>query len=613
MKRVVVIGFDGLDPRLAAKLIAARQMPNFARLQAGGTLCDLGTTYPAETPVAFATFATGTNPGGHGIFDFIRRDPTTYLPDHALNRYEQKSRFLPPKVVNLRQGVPVWQVLTEAGVPSAVLRAPCTYAPDAIAGRMLSGMGVPDLRGGLGTPTYYTSQENVAANHDENVVEVEPEADGTVRTYVIGPRNPANRQDCRAEIVVRVDRDRKQAVIESSGDPASLTVGEGQWSGWLRLKFKLGFLQAMRGMVRFHLASAGPQFALYASPVNFDPDAPLFPISSPPEYAGELSGRLGLFATTGMVEEHTGLNNGRIDELAFLAQCEDSWREREQMFFLELARQREGLVFCLFDTPDRIQHMFWRHTEPDHPANGGRPRYDLAHVIEDAYRRCDVIVGRALEQLGDDSLLMVMSDHGFGTFRRAVYLNAWLRSQGLLFLKEGVEPGDPAGDMLRSVDWSRTRAYSIGLSGLYVNLRGREAEGIVRPDEARALQDQIAAGLPKLRDPASGMAVVRSVLRRDEIYSGPYAADSPDLVVNCAEGCRISWRSARGGVHHECVDDNEKRWSGDHIIDPALTPGLLATNQALRPRKTDLRDLAPTILAALGVPPGQAMEGESLL
>ncbi|MGA2618544.1 MAG: alkaline phosphatase family protein [Thermoguttaceae bacterium] len=613
MKKVVIVGFDGLDPPIVDRMLEAGELPAFGRLRAAGAQRRLATTYPAETPVAFATFATGTNPGGHGIFDFVRRNPATYLPDQAFSRYEQKSRFLPPRVVNLRRGVPVWQLLTEAGVPSVVLRAPCTYGPAKVEGRMLSGLGVPDLRGGQGTPTFYTAEPEVRPGHDEQVVVVRPDPQGSVQTYVIGPRHPATRRDCHAEIQLRIDPAGRQVAVHSAGEPPVVTVAAGRWSEWLRLKFKIGLLQAVRGMVRFYLVRTEPRLELYASAVHFDPDSPPYPISAPPEYARELAGRLGAFATAGMVEEHTGLNNGRIGEDAFLDQCQDLWLERERMLLGELERLHSGLLFCLFDTPDRIQHMFWRCGEPDHPASRGAPCQQWSGAIEDAYRRCDAIVGRLLERIDGETLLLVMSDHGFGSFRRAVDLNAWLRQEGLLALKEGLEPGEAAHDMLRGIDWGRSRAYSVGLSGIFLNRKGREGQGIVAAEEAPRLEQQIAAALPRLRDPADGAAAVRSVLRRDEIYAGPYAAESPDLVVNCAAGYRLSWRSGRGGVARECIEDNDRKWSGDHIVDPALVPGILFSNRPLRGAQADLRDLAPTILGALGVAPGAAMEGKSLV
>ena len=161
MRKVIVIGLDGFEPKIAESMIAQGKLPNLARLQEQGGYSRNKTTYPAQTPVAWSTFSTGTNPGGHGIFDFLGRDTNTYLPVLALSKYEQKNAFVPPKVINMRRGVPIWDLLTQAGIPSTVIRCPCTYPPDKIQGKMLSGVGVPDLRGGLGTSTFYTTRQGV--------------------------------------------------------------------------------------------------------------------------------------------------------------------------------------------------------------------------------------------------------------------------------------------------------------------------------------------------------------------------------------------------------------------------------------------------------------------
>jgi hypothetical protein len=331
MKKVIVIGLDGLEPKIVEALLADGALPNLAKLRSKGGFSRLQTTYPAQTPVAWSTFATSTNPGGHGIFDFIRRDPKTYLPDLSMNRYEQRSAYLPPKAVNLRRGTPFWDLLSEAGVPSTIVRFPCTYPPDNIRGRMLAGMGVPDLRGGLGTSTFYTSDEDVRAGESENVLKVTVNHDGWCKTDLIGPRNPKSGADLQAEISVQIDEALRKVTIFSDGQPKALELREGEWSDWLKIKFSVGMLQSIRGMVRFHLVQVSPVFELYASPLNFDPDSPLFPISSPPEYARQLAKDIGTFYTTGMVEDHGGLNNGRFGEEAYLQQCEDVLRERERM------------------------------------------------------------------------------------------------------------------------------------------------------------------------------------------------------------------------------------------------------------------------------------------
>jgi predicted AlkP superfamily phosphohydrolase/phosphomutase len=614
VRKVIVIGLDGLDPRIVSRLIAAGQLPNLARLKEQGGLGSVATVRPAQTPVAWSTFATGTNPGGHGIFDFLRRNPETYFPEPAFSRYEQKNAFLPPRAVNLRRGAPIWELLGTAGHNVTVLRCPCTYPPDPARGRMLSGLGVPDVRGGFGTTTFYTTSDVAEPRESENLVRLQALGEGVFSAYLIGPRNPRTRANVHSDVTLEVDSENRRATLRSDGTPRQLEIQQGCWSDWLRINFKLGLLQSVRGMVRFYLIQCTPQPLLHASPVNFDPDAPFFPISHPPDYARELAQRIGLYYTTGMVEDHTGLNNERVSEAAFLDQCEIVWRERESMMLEELRSFKEGLFYCLFDTPDRVQHMFWRYREPDHPANRAAPR-DPAFmpVVDDCYRRCDDAVGTALEFSDEETLFIALSDHGFNSFRRGVDLNKWLYDCGFLALRQGVGPGAEAGDLLRQVDWERTRAYALGLTGIYLNLKGRESQGIVPPEEASAVKTALIQGLTGLPDVEQGGApAICRVQPREDVYSGPYLAEAPDLLIDFAAGYRVSWSSSMGGVAGSQFEDNGKKWSGDHIIDPEQVPGVLTMNRPFRQQGARLVDLAPTILAALGVPKGQAMEGKSL-
>jgi predicted AlkP superfamily phosphohydrolase/phosphomutase len=573
----------------------------------------VATTYPAQTPVAWSTFSTGTNPGGHGIYDFLRRDPATYLPDIGLNYYEQRASFLPPKAVNLRRGTPIWEILSAAGLPATILRCPCTYPPDRLRGRLLSGMGVPDMRGGFGTATFYTTGSAASIGESETLVPVTLEGDGRVRTQLMGPRNTKIGEDASVPITVELDAPAHAVRIHSNGQPQQLEVREGAWSSWLRVKFRLGRLQAVRGMVRFHLARIEPVLELYASPVNFDPSAPMFPISSPWEYADELAHKLGLYYTTGMVEDHTGLDNGRFGEDVYLDQCNQVLHEREAMMVYELERFDEGLFFCLFDTPDRIQHMLWRFREPEHPAGQKSPNDDMEFAIEEHYKRCDEIVGHAMEYVGDDTLFIVLSDHGFGSFQRAVHLNTWLLNSGHLVLRAGVKAGKEAGDLLKGIDWDKTTAYALGLGGIYLNLKGREANGVVEQSEATELKHRIRRELTGLVDSERSVVAVRSVLARESVYSGPYVGESPDLIVNFSGGYRASWQTAIGAVPDTLIEDNCRKWSGDHVVDPPLVPGVLLMNKPWSGNGARLLDLAPTILRVLGVPKGSDMEGESLL
>jgi len=617
-KKAIIIGLDGLEPSIVEAMMERGELPAFAKLRASGAYSRLATTYPAQTPVAWSSFATGTNPGAHGIFDFVRREASNYLPDYALTRFEKpKSMFALPKLVNNRRGVPFWQVLAERGIPSTIIRCPVTFPPDLARGRMLSGVGVPDLRGSQGTGTFYTQDKTARAKESEQLLHLDGGAEFTTR--VIGPRNTQAKppSDTWCEIRVQADTAGGKLIIKTGGSPDKIEIKTGEWSPWVRLKFKISMLQSVPGMARFFAKQLAPHVEFYCSPVNFDPASPLFPISAPAEYAKELSEQIGLFSTMGMAEDHTGLNNGRFDEAAYLAQCSLIKQERERMTMHELARFDEGLFFVVFDTPDRVQHMFWRFRDSGHPYFDRDASPELARRIEEHYREYDPILARVLERVDGETLLIVLSDHGFNTFRRAFHVNTWLFENGLLALRDNKKPDEELGDSFRAVDWSKTYAYALGLAGIYLNFKGRERDGILDDSgEAERVRGAIQNGLSAIVDSGTQRKAINSVSRREEIYSGAHTADAPDLLVNYAPGFRVSWQTALGGMPHGLFEDNTRRWSGDHIIDPETVPGVLFANRALRTNGTtrpDIRDLAPTILSYFGVPKHAAMERESLL
>ena len=616
-KKVIVVGLDGLEPTIVESMLQRGELPNFAKLREKGSYTRLQTTYPAQTPVAWSSFVTGTNPGGHGIFDFICRDPNNYLPDIALSRFEKpKSALALPKVISKRRGVPIWQQLTTAGIPSVVLRCPVTFPAENLMGKMISGVGVPDVRGSQGCGTFYTQDGTVQPKEHEQVLRIQ-KAD-EVTTNVIGPRNTKVNPptDVTSEIKVRVDRAARKLIIKTSGTPAQIEVPERQWSPWVRLKFKISMLQSVSGIVRFFCCRLDPQVEFYASPVNFDPAAPPFPVSAPAEYGKKLSEEIGLFSTLGMAEDHTGLNNGRFDEQAYTAQCNLVFEERERMMMHELGRFSEGFFFTLFDTPDRLQHMFWRFIDPEHPFFDPDMAAQLAEHVAGLYANCDRLLGRVLEKVDENTLLIVLSDHGFNSFRRSFDTNRWLCENGLLALKDGRKPGEDLGDSFGHVDWSKTYAYALGLGGVYVNVKGREGAGIVEEGSAEAerVRNAIQQGLANYPDKEAGRTAIRGVSRKEDLYSGPYVNDSPDLLVNFCPGYRVSWQSSLGGFANLICENNSRPWSGDHIIDPDAVPGILFMNKPLaRQEQARMVDMAPTILKHLGVAANPAMEGMPLV
>jgi len=614
VNKVIVLGLDGLEPSIVESMLQRGELVNFEKLRQKGCYRRLRTTYPAQTPVAWSSFATGTNPAGHGIFDFIRRDPATYQPDLALTQFERpKSMLAMPRVVSRRKGVPIWKLLTQAGIPSTILRCPCTFPPDTDGGKILAGVGVPDLRGGQGTGTFYTQDRTKSAKENEQLLHID--SSDHFKTYVIGPRNtrvnpPA---DIVSDLGVNVDVPGRRLKFETAGTPSTITLTERTWSPWIRIKFKLSMLQSITGLIRFYVKQVVPHVEFYVSPVNFDPAAPLFPVSAPATYARELAEQIGLFSTLGMAEDHNGHNNGRFDATDYLAQCALVFEEREKMMKFELERFQEGFLFTLFDTPDRVQHMLWRFRDPGHPCYEPDMAAQLGSKIEEMYQRCDRLLGQVMEAVDDSTLLMALSDHGFNSFQRAFDTNTWLWQNGLLKLKDGKKPSEELNGAV-DIDWSNTHAYAVGLGGIYLNLRGRESGGIVEEGAgADRVRKAVQDGLTGIGDPEKRAVGVRSVSPREKIYSGPYLADAPDLLVNFMPGFRVSWQSALGGFSECLFEDNRRNWSGDHIIDPEAVPGILFMNKAATATDCSIVDLAPTILKQFQVPTGSAMEGKSIL
>jgi predicted AlkP superfamily phosphohydrolase/phosphomutase len=257
----------------------------------------------------------------------------------------------------------------------------------------------------------------------------------------------------------------------------------------------------------------------------------------------------------------------------------------------------------VFDTSDRVQHMFHRPFRHD-----GGSRY--SGVIEDLYRRMDALVGKTLKYVDDQTVLFVLSDHGFAAFDRCVNLNSWLREKGYLALKDGAEE---SGDFFQGVDWSRTRAYTFGLAGIYINQRGREAHGTVAREDADALRRELAAKLTGLRDEESGRVAINHAWPSESLYKGPYLEAAPDLIIGYNDGYRSSWEAAVGKTTVRVFYDNPKAWSGDHCIDPRLVPGVLFSNRKFDASDPGIEDMAPTALALFGVKAPAHMEGRPLL
>jgi predicted AlkP superfamily phosphohydrolase/phosphomutase len=614
-KRVVLLGMDGLDPRILSHLMKQNSLPNFLKLSQIGSYSPLTTSNPAQSPVAWASIATGSNPGYHGIFDFLTRRITDYMPELAIMKMNPKnifgkreSMFLP-----VMQGDTFWDYISNNNIPSTVLRWPMTFQPRQNKVRLYAGLGVPDIKGGLGRYTFYTTKHIPKTEEGaEKVVNVDIK-EGMIKTYISGPKiaRLKEREDAKAGLNIRIYPDNSGIEIDIGG--RKIMVNKGGWSDWAEVRFKIGIMKSVTGIVKFYLNKIDPYFELYMTPVQINPKDPAFVISNPDDYIREFADTFGYFYTLGMPEDTKALEEGRIDEEAFIAMCNEIVDEQEEMLWYELNRFREGLLACVFFSTDRIQHIFWVTKDPQHPLYDKTYAERYGHVIDDYYRRMDKILGEVMKQMDDKTAIMVFSDHGFSTFRRVVHLNSWLVENNFMTLTRKVDKDDKEGGALfEYVNWKKTKAYALGFGSIYLNLKGRERDGVVDPSEADSILDEISNKLAGLTDPKNGQSAIKNVYKSKDIYSGNQVKNSPDLIVGFQEGYRVSWQTALGGSPAQVFDDNLKKWSGDHIMDPSIVPGILLTNFKINRENPHLMDIAPTVLRCFGIAVSD-IEGKSLL
>ena len=609
-RRVIVLGFDGLDYGLTRELIARGRLPNFAKLEQSGTFAPLQTSIPPQSPVAWSSFITGLDPGGHGIFDFIHRDPATMEPylsttrTHAASMQVKVGRWQFPLVSGnvelLRRGRPFWEVLEQHGIQATIIRMPANFPPSGSATRELSGMGTPDLLGTYGIFSYYTSKPAAFGKtvSGGNIYRVSL-AEGVVNGTLYGPDNPflTEPEKVSTRFSVYIDAQNPVAKIVAGNQERVLRVGE--WSDWVPIEFAPMPLRQIRGMCRFYLKQVRPDFELYVSPINLDPFEPALPISTPKSYAAELARATGRFYTQGIPEDTKSLSAAVLSRDEFLTQARSVDDEARRQYTHVLEGFKEGLLFYYFGHVDQVSHMMWRSLDPGHPAYDPQTDAKYRNVIEDLYAELDGVVGETLQRLGDNSTLIVMSDHGFTSWRRAFHLNSWLRDNGYLAVRDPGLKNDPG--LFANVDWSHSRAYAIGLNGLYVNLRGRERAGIVPTADRESLLAEITTKLLHTVDVTTGHPAVTRIFARDTVYPGADPRIAPDLIIGYAKGVRSSDESALGGVPQEVMTDNTNAWSGDHCMDPAVVPGILLTNRPLRSPAASLQNLAGAILGEFGV------------
>lgn len=655
-QRLVILGFDGMDPALVHRWMGEGKLPHLKRLADQGGVYSLATTHSPESPTAWASFATGVNPGKHNIYDFLVRDTTTYLPDLGMV-HREPARFLfdyipyaKPKLSSLRGATSFWVTAGTAGVRSSVLTVPVTFPPENVPnGEMLAGLPLPDIRGTMGTFYYFATD---LSRYEEGNTEfggilkrlvVENDV---AQTELIGPPNPIIKQkiqairakgaltpadrtaiaalqgqeDVRIPLTIHWNRAAKTATVEIAGE--SLLLEPAKLSRWIDLDFRVNFFVRVHGMAQLLLLNAGSELQLYVSPVNWKPDNPPVPMSAPASFSADLFQRLGYYRTLGWAEATWPLNEGRIDEKTFMDDLYKAFDDRAEVILNRIDSHEWDMLVGVIESTDRVQHMMWRLMDPRHPMYDASVASRFGDSIEQVYRRADQFVGEVLQHLDPGTPVMIVSDHGFHSWRKAVNLNTWLVQQGYMAL-QGQQPGEKklddlfgAGEFWENVDWSRTRAYAMGLGQIYFNLRGREGKGIVSPGaEAKQLADELSAKLLTMKDPEDGSRIVRAVYKRDDVYSGEYLANASELQVGMEDGYRVSWQTTLGGTPQGIVYPNMKKWSGDHGgYDYATTAGVLISNRPVTRKDVppSIMDVAPTVLKYFGLPIPGDIDGKPL-
>jgi len=655
--KMVILGFDGMDPDLVRDFIAQGLLPNMKKLSDQGGIYDLGTTVSAESPTAWASFATGANPGQHNIYDFLVRDTSTYVLDLGMVKRipgEFLFDYIPlkrPRVESLRGGESFWVTAGRAGVPSSILTVPITFPPEDVPnGELLSGLPLPDIRGTMGTFYYFATDLSRYEEGDTEfggILKHLTFEGNTAKTEFIGPPNPIVKTKIKniyakggtlsdtdraaigelksveyANLPLSINwtRGSNQALIDLDGQKIPLKTGE--WSQWVYLDFKINFLIRVHGMVQLLLMNANNELQLYVSPVNFRPDNPPTPMSSPAGFAGEIFKEMGPFRTLGWAEATWPLNENRMDEGTFMADMYKAFDDRAHVILNRLASKNWDVLVGVIEATDRVQHMMWRLTDKKSPLFDAALAAKYGDSIQKVYQRADAFVGQVVSKLEPGTELMVVSDHGFHSWNKAVNVNTWLVEQGYMVLKNQNASRDKklddlfgGGEFWENVDWSKTRAYAMGLGQIYFNVRGREGQGTVSPGaEYKALADELVTRLKSdLIDPATKEHIVRNVYKRDDVYAGEFLGNASDLQLGFADGYRVSWQTAQGGTPKGIVYDNMQKWSGDHGgFDYETTSGVLITGRKIAIDKPSIMDIAPTVLQHFGVAVPKAIDGKPL-
>lgn len=604
-------------------------------------------------------------------------------------------RFVPSKVPGvLGNNVTAegfWAVAARGGVESIVLDAALAFDQPTVPGaRVLAGLGLPDVRSALNGEWFiYTTDdlelsrppEGDRSSSGSGITFRIDERDGKVQTDLYGPVNfwekdqltgplddikeqlagdlgwkasralQTKKKELEAELKdfdrsADAHRTKTPMLMERIGDKVRVTIGgrsqdiaEGEWSDWFHPEFQINPLIRVSSVTRVRLNSLNDPLELYVNSLDIDPQAPPFwqPISQPNSFAADLVEWSGEpYETLGWGCLTNQMKDEKLDIEVFLEDVEFTLGWRERLTMTALARDDWRVLFSVFSTTDRVQHIMYKYYDVEHPMHDPEEaarkvtffgeEITLSEVIPAIYRQADRIVGRVLDEgIKDGDTLMLCADHGFTSYRRGLNVNNWLAEKGYLTVASNAKKSD-GGFLHRYPDWSKTQAYSLGLGMLFLNLEGREPNGIVRREEAEALLERIRADFLAEVDPETGNKVGYDAVIMKDLYSGPWGEEEyecADMMLGFARNYRTSWTTVFGKIKlkdeggkvvlGDLYSNNKNNWSGDHASNsPHVVPGIFFCNRqvAMPEDGVSVMHIAPTVLdlVGVGVPADYEME-----
>lgn len=559
----LIIGLDAFDPELAEQMISAGSLPHLEKFLKNNGYSRFAVTNPPQSEISWTSIATGLTPGAHGMFDFVHRDPTSYALNISL--LPTHNNLLGTSFTFPHNAPTIFDQAAREGYPATVLWWPATFPAHLNSPvRNIPGLGTPDIQGRLGVGVAYSLDPGLRTEKLKTPVEaLKRIGKGRYSGRLKGPVQQRGKQVQEMQLGFQCE------VIDESS--ARLVIGEqeliltlGKWSPILKIAFKAGPIVNIYAITRVVMNQATPDPTLYFLPLQIHPLHAPWPYATPPGFIRQTWNTCGSFLTLGWPQDTTGLEEHWITDDQFLQLCDSIFRTRRNIFLYHLKDFREGLFANVFDSLDRVQHMFLR---------------DRQDVIEAWYRKFDSMVGLAWQMAENkgwrDLRILIVSDHGFTRFDYKVHLNRWLIEHGYLVLK----PGEIEKN-LRTVDWSQTRAYAAGLNSLYLNLEGREGQGCVPFHQRESLQDEIRTRLLDLRGPDARNAIIQAI-SQGEAFCGPLQAYGPDLFIGYAAGYRASSQTGLGSWESTVFERNTDHWGSDHCVAAEVVPGVLFNNQGL--------------------------------